>query len=507
MSNYNSLKTAIDANIKQNGKQEITGPVLNSVLNQMVNILGTGYQFAGVATLDPATEPGTPDAKVFYIANGKGTYTNFGGIEVTEDEVVVLYWDTAWHKVATGIASQAKLSELEGKTSDIKNAIQDLDGDTLYITDGNGNIIARFDKDGIESTEVISKGVKLSESKGIDGVLTDFYKGNLYVTDGNGNVIASVNSKGLHSTNMLENQWHGKVIATYGDSVTALNAGDYDPKSKESDNAKWARKVAKYFSFAKLNNRGIGSTTYMYPNNGGMIAWVDKVTGEYVNRDDNHSYKDYEDNPSFIPTGTDYVGSRAYDSTKHTLIRGCGCSWLRITSMFKESFKDSIDVVLVMYHNDFHQDMNTEAEWVEGSIVDKEWAQSEYYSAYNGDYNINCVKGGIASVIMKLQAWMPHALIVLMTPISGVHDTAHEDDKNIENPESAKMRTLAEAVKDTAFRMSIPCIDVYGTDTINSLNRNIRNYITDNIHPYSDEGCKVIARAIISQMISIIPNL
>ena len=117
MSNYNNLKTSIDANIKQNGNQEITGPILNSVLNQMVNLLGTGYQFAGVATLDPATDPGTPDAKVFYIANGKGTYTNFGGIEVTEDEVVVLYYDTAWHKVSTGIATQAKLSELESEIS------------------------------------------------------------------------------------------------------------------------------------------------------------------------------------------------------------------------------------------------------------------------------------------------------------------------------------------------------------------------------------------------------
>ena len=113
MSNYNTLKDTINANIKQNGNQEITGSILNSVLNQMVNILGTGYQFAGVATT--ATNPGTPDAKVFYIANGKGTYTNFGGIEVTEDDVVVLYWDTDWHKEATGIASQAKLTELEGK--------------------------------------------------------------------------------------------------------------------------------------------------------------------------------------------------------------------------------------------------------------------------------------------------------------------------------------------------------------------------------------------------------
>ena len=110
MSNYNSLKTTIDANIKQNGNQEITGQILNSVLNAMVTTLGTGYQFAGVATI--ATNPGTPDAKVFYIANGKGTYEKFGGLEVTEDDVVVFYWDTAWHKVATGIASQEKLSEL-----------------------------------------------------------------------------------------------------------------------------------------------------------------------------------------------------------------------------------------------------------------------------------------------------------------------------------------------------------------------------------------------------------
>ena len=135
MSNYNSLKTTIDANIKQNGRQEITGQILNSVLNQMVTTLGAGYQFAGVATID--TNPGAPDAKVFYIANGKGTYTNFSGIEVTEDEVVVLYWDSSWHKVSTGIASNEKLTELEWKVNDL-NAELDFTwdvrtGDTLKI--------------------------------------------------------------------------------------------------------------------------------------------------------------------------------------------------------------------------------------------------------------------------------------------------------------------------------------------------------------------------------------
>ena len=168
MSNYNNLKTAIDANIKQNGNQEITGPILNSVLNQMVNILGTGYQFAGVATRE--TNPGTPDAKVFYIANGKGTYTNFGSLEVTEDEVVVLYWDSAWHKVATGIASQAKLSELDAKIGEnngvvcegtfAKNTVlftlEDVNiGDTLYLERSAGyNLVTFYDANNVEIENV-----------------------------------------------------------------------------------------------------------------------------------------------------------------------------------------------------------------------------------------------------------------------------------------------------------------------------------------------------------------
>ena len=147
MSNYNSLKTTIDANIKQNGRQEITGQILNSVLNAMVTTLGTGYQFAGVATID--TNPGTPDAKVFYIANGKGTYTNFSGLEVTEDEVVILYWDSSWHKEATGIASNEKLSELEfllsnddgGKFEPIATTFED-----GYINANGGVVTSNYAK-------------------------------------------------------------------------------------------------------------------------------------------------------------------------------------------------------------------------------------------------------------------------------------------------------------------------------------------------------------------------
>lgn len=148
MANYKSLKTTINANVKRNGNQEITGQILNSVLNAMVDTLGTGYSFAGIAT--PSTNPGTPDAKVFYIANGKGSYTHFGELEVTEDEVVVLYWDTLWHKVSTGIAREENLTNLEKEVATKQNALTDTDG-------GYGQRVAKLEKEGIASQEKLTE--------------------------------------------------------------------------------------------------------------------------------------------------------------------------------------------------------------------------------------------------------------------------------------------------------------------------------------------------------------
>ena len=148
MANYQLLKADIDAKVYQNGHQEITGENLNAVLNAMVITLGAEYQFAGVATID--TNPGTPDAKVFYIANGKGTYTKFGGIEVTEDDVVVLTWDSSWHKVATGIASNEKLSELEGEVNEISQKVNggvtDVEIEKHAQIDGSGMLVTTLEQ-------------------------------------------------------------------------------------------------------------------------------------------------------------------------------------------------------------------------------------------------------------------------------------------------------------------------------------------------------------------------
>lgn len=105
MANNELLKASIRNVIKANGNQEITGDIMQQTLVAIVDALGKGYQFMGVAI--PTTNPGTTDQRVFYIAKGKGVYANFGGINVDEDEAVLLVFDTSWHKVLTGIATNS----------------------------------------------------------------------------------------------------------------------------------------------------------------------------------------------------------------------------------------------------------------------------------------------------------------------------------------------------------------------------------------------------------------
>lgn len=93
MANYAVLKAAIEDVIKTNGNNEITGELLQESLIAMINSLGAEYQFAGVATI--ATNPGTPDHNVFYIA-GDGLYTNFGATNVPKGCLGIFSYNGNW---------------------------------------------------------------------------------------------------------------------------------------------------------------------------------------------------------------------------------------------------------------------------------------------------------------------------------------------------------------------------------------------------------------------------
>lgn len=113
MANYSTLLAAIAANIYTNHDNEVTAAMVKAAVDAMVSSLGSGYQFAGMAT--PATDPGTPDQRVFYIAATDGVYTDFGGLQVEGGDIVVLYWDTAWHLRSLGAANAEGLRDLAAK--------------------------------------------------------------------------------------------------------------------------------------------------------------------------------------------------------------------------------------------------------------------------------------------------------------------------------------------------------------------------------------------------------
>ena len=104
MANYATLKASVNAYIKANGVRAITGPVLNGILTQMINTLGDGARYGGIAT--PSGNPGAHDNNVAFLAAQPGTYTNFGGITVASGEIALLLYNGSWTKQSLPLVSR-----------------------------------------------------------------------------------------------------------------------------------------------------------------------------------------------------------------------------------------------------------------------------------------------------------------------------------------------------------------------------------------------------------------
>ena len=116
MANWSDLKAAIANVVKTNGNQEITGRLLQNVLNSIVSSVGENSTFAGIAT--PSTNPGTPDGPVFYLATQAGTYNNFDRIVNNGECLIFKKNEDSWVSAETGIITDKKLSNLLGLVID-----------------------------------------------------------------------------------------------------------------------------------------------------------------------------------------------------------------------------------------------------------------------------------------------------------------------------------------------------------------------------------------------------
>lgn len=85
--NNSELKQAIAAVIKTNGNNEITGALLQNALLSVINQLGAGAQFMGIATA--TTAPGVQDGNQFYLATTPGVYSGFDYTLATGTGVVL----------------------------------------------------------------------------------------------------------------------------------------------------------------------------------------------------------------------------------------------------------------------------------------------------------------------------------------------------------------------------------------------------------------------------------
>lgn len=113
MGNYTELKAAIAAVIKANGNNEITGAIMQNVLNTIVSTVGANRTFVGIANAD--TNPGLPDGNVFYIACTAGNYVNFqygtANLTVNPGELAILYnGRNNWDKYVIGMSSDGVIT-------------------------------------------------------------------------------------------------------------------------------------------------------------------------------------------------------------------------------------------------------------------------------------------------------------------------------------------------------------------------------------------------------------
>lgn len=218
MANYSQLKQSVKNVIKQNGQQEITGDVLQSVLISIITNLGTHAQFSGIASLDG--NPGTPDGNEFYLAVKPGTYTNFNGITVTESDglSILVNMDGTWKKLTTGTAMKTDITTLQGTINSLSSTLQtvksDLDTAEKSITTLQGRTLplsVSFDIDKIDA---------LTDSSGSTDIKAAF-------TPLSGIGVAPVAGNILRSGNVIKNSQEVTIIWSDYDSKTAYYSFSY----------------------------------------------------------------------------------------------------------------------------------------------------------------------------------------------------------------------------------------------------------------------------------------
>lgn len=170
--NNNLLKESVEDIIKQNGNNDITGPVLQDVLKTIINHFGNGSVFGGVAI--PTTTPINADVNSFYFANTNGIYPNFGGHEILHNNFTVFSNITGVWVADTMVEINAFIKNFEEVNLPFTGPLQLLynnnlweliEGKTANIGDTPINSSTKFNMIGFPKDGIDNYNFKISDSQ------------------------------------------------------------------------------------------------------------------------------------------------------------------------------------------------------------------------------------------------------------------------------------------------------------------------------------------------------
>lgn len=124
---------------------------------------------------------------------------------------------------SAGEAVRVQVGELKGdfvKLEDYSKTMENDAKDTLYVTDANGNVVCKIDKDGVHS--VGFGGINLA----LNDVIST-YDDSFYIADADGNVVFKADKNGVVGLNIggsssgSSSPFKGKKLISIGDSLSA----------------------------------------------------------------------------------------------------------------------------------------------------------------------------------------------------------------------------------------------------------------------------------------------
>ena len=207
-----------------------------------------------------------------------------------------------------GNAVREQFNELKEDLDDIKEPFAKSNEDakdTLYVTDSEGNVICKIDKDGVHSVNFYNKdGVLINASGGglteeqaeLLNSLSAKYNDGFYVTDADGNVVFKIDRDGVNAVGLTYamSPYYGRKLLSLGDS---LSAQTYMSNKSNTWQSQLAKMVGMVFDYS-LNVNGDG--THQALAIGGTAILPTMENSIYLRAYDVKHYNDNGDGNSVI---------------------------------------------------------------------------------------------------------------------------------------------------------------------------------------------------------------